>query len=87
MPILLGLIALALPRFVIALLWLASSWFDGVFETRLWPILGFLFLPLTLLWYSVVEKMLGGVWSWWAVVILVVAIVSDLSSSKSVKRS
>ncbi len=86
MPLVIGFIALLAPRFVIFVLWLASSWFNGVFETRLFPILGFIFLPLTLLWYSAVVNWFQGEWNWWQVVILVVAIVADLSSGKNAAK-
>lgn len=36
--------------------------------TLLWPILGFYFLPTTLLWYSAVQHWLGGQWSFWPIV-------------------
>lgn len=71
----LGLIA---PRVTIALLYLFSQWFEGVFETRAWPVLGFLFTPLTLLWYSIVEKTMGGEWIWWQIGIAVVLVLVDL---------
>lgn len=86
MPLLLGLIGLFAPRFVIVFLWLLSGWFTGVFETRLWPILGFLILPLTLLWYSVVINWFGGIWDWWSILVLVLAVLIDLGSDKSAKR-
>jgi hypothetical protein len=86
MPLLLALIALIFPRFVIFLLWLASSWFTGVFETRLWPLLGFFFLPLTLLWYSVVTNWFGGTWGWWQIIVLILAILLDLRSDKETAR-
>lgn len=86
MPLLLGIIGVFFPRLVIALLWLLSNWFTGVFQTRLWPILGFLFLPLTLLWYSAVEKWWGGEWNWWRIAILIVAIVADLGSGDRARR-
>ncbi len=86
MPLLLGLFALFAPRFVIFLLWLASSWFTGVFETRLWPLLGFIFLPLTLLWYSVVTNWFAGTWDWWHVVVLVFAVIGDLHSDRGVAK-
>ncbi len=70
-----GLIA---PRVTIALLWLFTQWFEGVFETRAWPILGFLFMPLTLLWFSAVEKMMGGAWTWWQTLIVVLLALTDL---------
>lgn len=88
MPLLLGIFALFAPRFVIFLLWLASSWFTGVFETRLWPLLGFFFMPLTLLWYSAVMNWFGGQWDWVQLIILAIAIVADLGSGRGVtKRS
>lgn len=87
MPLILAFIGLIAPRFTIFILWLASPWFTGVFQTRLWPILGFLFLPFTLLWYSVVINWFGGEWGWFQVLMMVIALVSDLSSSgKSARR-
>ena len=80
MPLILIIVGLFAPRLIIFLLWLASGWFNGVFETRLWPILGFLFFPLTLLWYSAVTNWFQGEWTWWHVIILVIAVIADLSS-------
>jgi hypothetical protein len=52
MPCLLGCIALSFPRIVLVVLWLFTEYLDHVFETRLWPLLGFVFLPLTTLAYA-----------------------------------
>jgi hypothetical protein len=52
MPCLLGCIALSAPRVVLFVLWLGTHYLDNVFETRLWPFLGFVFLPLTTLAYA-----------------------------------
>ncbi len=82
MPFLFTIIGLIAPRFTIFILWLASPWFTGVFETRLWPILGFLFLPFTLLWYSVVINWFGGQWGWVQILMMIIAVLADLSSSK-----
>lgn len=79
MPCLLVMFALLTPRLVIVLLWLLSDWFAGIFTSLLWPILGFLFLPTTLLWYTVVHNWYGGTWQGWHIVVLVVAIVIDVS--------
>ena len=43
------------PRILILALWFFSTWFGGVFDSLLWPILGFIFAPTTLLWYSAVQ--------------------------------
>jgi hypothetical protein len=37
---------------VLLIVWLSSSWLDPVFSTRVWPFLGFLFLPATTLGYA-----------------------------------
>lgn len=82
MPCFLVLLALALPRLTIALLWFFSSWFHGLFDSILWPILGFVFLPTTLLWYTAVQHWFGGAWTLWPIVGIVVALLIDLSPAK-----
>ena len=79
MPILLAVLALFLPRIVIVGLWLLTTWFVGVFSTLLWPILGFIFAPTTMLWYSVVINVFGGMWDVVSLAGLAVAVVLDLS--------
>lgn len=81
-----ALIGLIAPRLLIALLWFFTTWFNSVFDTRGWPILGFLFLPLTLLWYSIVTNWYGGVWDWWHVAILVLAVLFDLDSPNKARK-
>jgi hypothetical protein len=79
MPCLFVLFALFTPRIVIVLLWVFSNWFKGIFSTALWPILGFIFLPTTFLWYTAVQHWWGGVWSLWPIVGIVIALMIDLS--------
>lgn len=86
MPFLVFIGALFVPRGAILLLWLLSNWFDGVFDTLIWPLLGFLFAPLTLLWYSVVIQVYGGQWDTLQIVILVIAALIDFSPSAKSKR-
>ncbi len=71
--------ALIAPRVVVAILWFFTRWFDALFASILWPILGFIFLPTTLIWYSIVRNWFGGVWSTWPVVGLVIALLIDVS--------
>jgi hypothetical protein len=82
MPCLLTIFALLTPRIVIALLWFFTHWFQGVFNTVLWPILGFIFLPTTVLWYSAVQHWFGGQWTLWPIVGLDVAQVIDVSPAR-----
>ncbi len=86
MPCLFALIALAAPRIVILALWFFSTWFTGLFATILWPVLGFIFLPTTLLWYTAVAHWWGGHWSLWPVVGLVIALMIDISPAKGRRR-
>lgn len=86
MPCLLALIALAAPRLVIVLLWLFTGWFRGLFSTALWPIVGFIFLPTTLLWYTAVQHWFAGQWTLWPVVGLVVALAIDVSPARGRRR-
>lgn len=86
MPLLLALLALLAPRIAIILLWLFTRWFDGLFGGTVWPILGFLFLPTSLLWYTVVLHWFGGVWSPWAIVGLAIAFLIDVSPAREHRR-
>ncbi len=78
MPVLFALFSLVVPRLVVLVLWFFTSWFRGMFDTLLWPILGFIFLPTTLLWYSAVQHWFGGQWTLWPTVGLVVALMLDV---------
>ena len=78
MPCLLALVALLSPRILMVVLWFFTSWFNGVFQTVLWPLLGFLFLPVTTLWYSVVANNYGGQWTILNIIAMVLAITIDM---------
>ena len=79
MPCLLVVLALLAPRISVALLWFLTRWFEGMFPSLLWPILGFIFLPTTLLWYSAVQHWFDGQWTLWPIVGIVVALIIDVS--------
>jgi hypothetical protein len=79
MPLLVILIALLVPRFTILLLWFLTPWFEGIFASLLWPILGFIFLPATLLWYSAVQNWFGGEWTIVPIIGVVITLLIDLS--------
>jgi hypothetical protein len=80
------IIALFVPRLVAVYLYFFSNWFAGVFETTLWPVLGFVFMPYTMLWYSAVTNWHGGVWGIFQMAIMAVAIIADLSSNGSAAK-
>ncbi len=74
-----AVLALIAPRVVIAVLYFFTPWFHGVFPSALWPILGFIFLPTTLLWYTAVHVWFAGQWTLWPIVGLVIALMIDVS--------
>jgi hypothetical protein len=86
MPCLLLLFALITPRLLIVLLWLFTTWFRGVFAIALWPVLGFIFLPTTLIWYTAVQHWFDGQWTLWPIVGLVIALAIDVSPAKGRRR-
>jgi hypothetical protein len=78
MPLILLLLALFVPRVVIFLLWLFTSWFSGVFPNGLIGVLGFLILPYVTLWYSAVHHWFGGEWGPLQIIILIIALLFDI---------
>jgi hypothetical protein len=78
MPCLLALLAVAFPRIAIVLLWLFSTFFSGVYNSVILPVLGFLFLPLTLIVYTYLQKTTPGQLSVQQIVFLLIAAVLDL---------
>ena len=79
MPCLLAVLALLAPRIVLLVLWFFTTWFQGMFANLLWPILGFIFLPTTLLWYSAVQNYWGGEWATLQIIGIVIALMIDVS--------
>jgi len=56
MPCLLAVLIVFFPRIAILLLYFLTNFFTGVFQNTLIPLLGFLFLPLTLIAYTWLTK-------------------------------
>ena len=79
MPCLFAVFALVTPRLVVALLYFFTRWFAGMFDSLLWPILGFLFMPLTTLAYAWAINRNGSVSGAYFVVVLLAALI-DLGS-------
>jgi hypothetical protein len=56
----LALLALVGPRIVLALLWIFTNYLNRAFDTFLWPLLGFFFLPWTTIAFAIAQNELGG---------------------------
>ena len=78
MPCLLAVLVVAFPRVAIVLLYLFTNFFSGVFNTILIPILGFLFLPLTLIAYTYIHNAHMAIQGVTSLVILFIAVILDL---------
>lgn len=86
MPCLLAVLSLLFPRIAILLLYFFTNFFSGVFNTILVPVLGFLFLPLTLLAYTWLINIRQPVDTMYLVV-LFVAVIIDLGLVETGRRS
>jgi uncharacterized oligopeptide transporter (OPT) family protein len=74
---LLLVVFLAFPRIALAWLFLFSNYLERAYHGLIWPLLGFLFLPLTTLvyaWMANSHQPIAGV----TLLILIVAVVIDL---------
>ncbi|MCC7406992.1 MAG: hypothetical protein IT442_02910 [Phycisphaeraceae bacterium] len=77
MPCLMAILALVFPRLTILLVWLSSDYFSRAYQTALWPVLGFFFMPLTMLTYALAKNQAGAVDGWY-LVLVVLAVLIDL---------
>ena len=77
MPCLVGCIALLAPRLAIVLIVIFSDYIGRAYETILWPLLGFFFLPLTTLAYAWSKNEYGEI-EGLGLVLIVVAVLIDL---------
>jgi hypothetical protein len=78
MGCLLPLVALFVPRVAMFFIFLLTNWFQLAYQTVLWPLLGFVFMPYTTLAYMAAmlnnHRELSGAW----IVLVVVAVFFDL---------
>jgi hypothetical protein len=70
MPCLAVFGVLAMPRFVMVLLWIFSDYLSRAYDGFVLPLLGFFFLPTTTLAYAVAENEFEGLSGWGLAVII-----------------
>ena len=77
MPCLVGILALIFPRLAIILVVIFSDYIGNAYQTLIWPLLGFIFMPLTTLAYAWSINSSGSV-SGMHLVVVIVAVLIDL---------
>jgi hypothetical protein len=78
MPCLIGCLALFFPRIAIILVWLLSDYLERAYDGPLWAVLGFIFMPLTMLAYAFAWHQGNGSVSGFGLVVVVIAVLLDL---------
>jgi hypothetical protein len=54
------LLAVAVPRFVMVVLWIFSDYLSRAYGTWIWPLIGFFVLPTTTLAYAIAQNSFAG---------------------------
>ena len=87
MPCLIISIAVFFPRVVLIIIAIFTHWIAAAFDTMLWPILGFLFMPYTTLAYM--GAMLNNnhaVSGGWLALVVIAAVVDLGGQARSARR-
>ena len=78
MPCLIPIFAVFFPRLIMILIAIFTHWFSAAFNTMLWPLLGFFFMPYTTLAYMAAmlnnNHSVSGGW----LVLIIIAVLMDL---------
>ena len=64
------------PRLIMFILFLVTDYLGNAFDSVLWPILGFLFMPWTTLWCAYVWN--NGEFGTWRIIVLIICGLADL---------
>ena len=65
------------PRVALVLLWLFTNYLSRAFDTILWPLLGFLFLPWTTIAFAIAQNEFGGL-SGLGLLVVVLGFLGDI---------
>jgi hypothetical protein len=78
MGCILPILSVFMPRVVMVFIFLLTHWFSRAFDSTLWPLLGFLFMPYTtLVWMAAMLRSNHRLGVFW-LILLVVAVFFDL---------
>ncbi len=87
MPCLIPIFAVFFPRVVMILIAIFTNWFGAAFNTVLWPVIGFLFMPyMTLAYMAAMLRNHHSVDGGWLVLVVVAALVDLGGQGGSARR-
>ncbi|MHC5082176.1 MAG: hypothetical protein ACYTHN_24490 [Planctomycetota bacterium] len=75
-----AVLAMITPRLLMVLIWVTSDWFSRAYETVIWPVLGFIFMPYTTLAYMAAMLNNAHRLSGWWLALFIVAIIADVGN-------
>jgi hypothetical protein len=64
-----------MPRVVLVLVWLFTGFLGKAYTSVIWPVLGFLFMPLTTLAYAWAKNSSGSVEGYYLAVVVIAALI------------
>ena len=80
MTCLMGLMAMAFPRMAIILVVIFSDYIGTAYQTTIWPLLGFFFMPVTTLAYAWAMHSSGSV-AGLQLFVVIIAVLIDVGTS------
>lgn len=81
------ILSLLCPRLFILGIWIFTTWFSQAYQTVIWPVLGFIFMPLTTLAYMATMFNNGNAVTGWWIVLMVVAVLLDLVRGQNARNT
>lgn len=81
-----ALFAVITPRLVAVLIWLLTDLWSQAFNTWIWPVLGFIFLPVTTLVVLGALTISGAIEGYW-IILLILAVMWDVGEKGVLSRS
>jgi hypothetical protein len=76
MGCLLAILGLITPRLIIVILWIFTGYIGQAYDSWIWPVLGFFFLPTTTLMYAVALNSFDGL-EGWGLVLFILGVLVD----------
>ena len=86
MFLLTALFAVITPRLVSVLIWFTTDLWSQAFSTWIWPVLGFIFLPVTTLVVLGALTITGSIEGYW-ILLLILAVMWDVGEKGAISKA